>query len=456
MIASYRELRARRPELAQGEVILNVAEELRLAKRTDDLEKFYRETIESATQVGQIAGALDLAGTRGDVSALIQLSERYDRLQTGRSTPAYTTLSYTFNPGLALCQGLNVCAGRKDYSQVEKLVDFSLEAAKRKREQQSKGAAAQALRARVAALVGAGVQLRSRILVGSRYISVLIGYPQANEYFDGSVIQVLRTAFELYKRDDLSSDLVNHFRRQAAAARTPADAVYPRLALSAILWWSDQKDEAIAELTSVVNSDRPESELRIDLAELLMQQGAPSDAIELLDAVQPMDNMSLKRREELAIAAAISAGNSERAQHAAERLFGLRLDTDTQIRLAGQMHGLGLHELAGAMLGRARRRAGGQSSALVDLMTQFQRQGKLEQAAQIAMQVLRASRNSFVPTSRSALDPDTARPAAMRVLAASGRLPQLIERSARAAQDHPELGGDSPDACRLLHRSSPA
>ena len=135
------------------------------------------------------------------------------------------------------------------------------------------------------------------------------------------------------------------------AAPTPADAIYPRLSLSAVLWWSDEKDEAIAELTKVVSRGRPESDLRLDLADLLMQQGSPADAIELLDAVQPLDNMSLKRREELAITAAIAAGNAERARHAAERLFGLRLDTDTQIRLSGQMHQLGLHELADALLG---------------------------------------------------------------------------------------------------------
>ena len=98
------------------------------------------------------------------------------------------------------------------------------------------------------------------------------------------------------------------------------------------------------------------------------------------------------------------------------------------------MHQLGLHELADALLGRARRRAGGQAAMLwSSLMTQYQRQGKLEQAAQIAMQILRSSRNSLAASNlarfAAALDADSARPAAMRVLAASGRLPQLIERT---------------------------
>ena len=238
---------------------------------------------------------------------------------------------------------------------------------------------------------------------------MLIDFPQQNEYFDRTVSCALRTAFELFKRDDLMSDLVSHFRRQAAAAPTPHDAIFPRLALSTCGGATNKRGHRRNDQGR--RSLPPESELRLDLAELLLQQGVPADALELLDAVQPLDNMSLKRREELAISAAIAAGNLERARHAAERLFGLRLDTETQIRLSGQMHQLGLHELAEALLGRARRRAGGQASLLVELMTQFSA-GKLEQAAQIAMQVLRASRNgqSTPATYRACSIPTPAEP----------------------------------------------
>jgi tetratricopeptide (TPR) repeat protein len=390
------------------------------------------EVRRDARLIGQVAGAMDVAAERGDVEALIELSARYDRLQTGRSMTAlttYATASYLFAPSRAIGQGMNVCAGGKDYAGVLKLIDFILADARRKAQQQTPGAAARSRRARLAAIVGAGTFGGYSVRVGQRYMMVRISYPQDNEYFGNDVIVPLRTAFELFKRDDLSSDLVNHFRRQAEAAAAPADAIYPRLALSAIFWWADARDEAVAELTKVVALGRPESELRMDLAGILMEQGASADAIELLDAVQPLDNVSLKRREELAITAAIAAGNSERAQHAAERLFGLRLDTDTQIRLSSQMHQLGLHDLADALLGRARRRAGGQSDALVGLMTQYQRQGKLEAAAQIAMQILRASRSSITAITRSVIDPEQARAAAMRVLATSGQLPKLIERT---------------------------
>ena len=75
--------------------------------------------------------------------------------------------------------------------------------------------------------------------------------------------------------------------------------------------------------------------------------------------------MRLLRRRKSWAAAGREFGSGGRARHAAERLFGLRLDTDTQIRLADQMHQLGLHELAEAVLGRARRRAGNKATALV-------------------------------------------------------------------------------------------
>ncbi len=316
VLACYKKLRARRPELAQGEIIVNVAHELRRAKRIDDEERFYREIVEGATQIGQIAAAIELAGRRGDVAELMRLSERYDRLQTGRTTVSYSTVSYMFAPSRSISEAMGMCAERKDYSQVFKLLDFSVEAARRAKARQTPGQASRAERARRAAVfgsAGAAAFVRQIVWVGSGYILMTIDYPQDNEYIDASVISMLRSAFELFKRDDLSSDLVNHFRRQAEAARTPAEAIYPRLALSAVLWWGDEKDEAVAELAKVVAASRPESDLRFDLADILARQGSPADSLELLDAVQPLDNQSLKRREELAISAAIVTGNTERA-----------------------------------------------------------------------------------------------------------------------------------------------
>ena len=58
VISCYRELRARRPELAQAEIIQNVSNELKSAKRLEEENRFYQEVLDGAAQIGQIAGAL--------------------------------------------------------------------------------------------------------------------------------------------------------------------------------------------------------------------------------------------------------------------------------------------------------------------------------------------------------------------------------------------------------------
>ena len=276
-----------------------------------------------------------------------------------------------------------------------------------------------------------GSRYAQMIWMRTTYQTFSIDFPQVNEYLDPTAIQVLRQAYEIYRRDDLLSDLVAHFRRQADAATSPAESNYPRLALSSILWWSGDKDEAIAQLTRVVEGSRPESDLRLDLAELMEKQSDYAGSLAIVDAVQPLDNWSLRRREEVALRVAVRTGNIDRARQAAERLFGLRLDTDTQISLSGQMHQLGLHELAEALLGRARRRAGNKTSVLANLMTQYQRQEKTDQAVQVAMQILRTTTASqaSVPVVRAVDDPTYVRTAATNVLARSGRLSQLIDRA---------------------------
>ncbi|HZW30043.1 MAG TPA: tetratricopeptide repeat protein, partial [Isosphaeraceae bacterium] len=430
VLACYRSLRTRRPELAQAQILQNVSDELKRAKRVEDEERFYREAVAGSTQLAQIVGAFAMASQRGDVEGLIQLRDRYERLQPWRSSWSFSTGSFYFHgPGTAFSQGMGACAERKAYGDILRLLDFNLAAVRRRMERQTPGAA-RARRARTASS-GRPTALPYTIWVGKTARNIQIAFPLPNEYLDDVAIQVLRTAYEIFKRDDLVSDLVAHLRRQAEAAQTPADAIYPRLALSDVLWWNDDKDEAIAEFTKVAEASRAESDLRLDLAELLEQQGQRADALALAESVQPQDNTTMKRREELALRLAVASGDLERARQAAERLFGLRLDTDTQVRLAGQMHQLGLHELAEAVLSRARRRAGNKATALVGMMLQYQRQGQLDVAVQVAMQILRSTTatRQTNPNVYYAEDPDASRTAAIGVLARSGRLPQLIDRA---------------------------
>jgi lipopolysaccharide biosynthesis regulator YciM len=95
------------------------------------------------------------------------------------------------------------------------------------------------------------------------------------------------------------------------------------------------------------------------------------------------------------------------------------------------------------MLGRARRRAGNKATALVGLMLQYQRQGKLDVAVQVASQILRSTTATRQTSANVyyAENPDASRAAAIGVLARSGRLPQLIAQASAQLEKNPNAVG---------------
>ena len=108
VLSCYRSLQARRPELAQAEILQNIDDELKRTHLVEEERRFYREAIAGATQIGQVAAVLNMAARRGDVDGLIELGERYERLQAGRSQSAFTNGSFSFmGPGLSMCQGMS-------------------------------------------------------------------------------------------------------------------------------------------------------------------------------------------------------------------------------------------------------------------------------------------------------------------------------------------------------------
>ena len=61
---------ARRPDLAGAMVLINISDELKRAKRLDQEERFYREVVTGASQIGPVVGAFVLAARRGDAAGL--------------------------------------------------------------------------------------------------------------------------------------------------------------------------------------------------------------------------------------------------------------------------------------------------------------------------------------------------------------------------------------------------
>ncbi len=187
-LVCYRALRARRPELAETQILQIVFTELKRAKRIEEEEKLYRESIAGATRIGQLAGVFGLAAEKGDVENLLLLCDRFERLQSGRGgQPYYYTGSFYFaGPANALSQCMTARADAKAHDDVLKILDHELTAARKRLERQTPGSA----RARGGGSVGTTlIQTSSGALIRQTQA----GFPTPNEYLDASAIQVLRT-----------------------------------------------------------------------------------------------------------------------------------------------------------------------------------------------------------------------------------------------------------------------
>ncbi len=254
-----------------------------------------------------------------------------------------------------------------------------------------------------------------------------IEYPQPNEYYDYGAILLLRSAFEHFKKADLLSDLTNHFK--AMDARLPAnEKIYPELAVGYLSYWNEDKDEALAALTKAAELVPSDTDMKLDLAMLREKRGERDEALALADAIDPLDNATMQKRETMALRLSVQNGDVERARKAAERLFNLRLDTETQVQLAGQMHTLAMHEMAEAVMARARRRAGNKTATLVGLMQQYQQQNQMDTALQVAHQILRKPPGQQSnPNGNN--EEDTSRLQAVQTIARSGKIKDLIERA---------------------------
>ena len=189
----------------------------------------------------------------------------------------------------------------------------------------------------------------------------------------------------------------------------------------------------LATFTQATDELSDPTEMKFELAKVYEMRGDPQQALEIIDALPIADQKSMQKREIIAIRVAVKGGDIERARTAAERLFGLRLDAGLQISLAEQMHQLGMHDQAEAVMTRAGRQAGNKTDVLANLMQQYQSQGKNDVATQIAYQLLRRSGNNKFNYNRNNnywqyQNEEQLRQQAFTILKRSGKLPEMIAK----------------------------
>ncbi len=257
-----------------------------------------------------------------------------------------------------------------------------------------------------------------------------VDFPAPNEVFDQASIQVLRQAYSLYNDAEKAKELTEHFQQKLADANTPKEQKnFLKFGLGYLHWWLAEKDDALTVLTDATGELQDSDEMRFELARVHEKRGEHDLALQIVDSLPVSDQRAMQRREITALRMAVNSGNIDRARTAAERLFGLRLDSNVQIQLSQQMHQLGMHEQAEAVLARAGRQAGNRTEVLANLMQQYQSQGKNEVATQMAYQLLRrsGSRNTGNRTMSNQNEMAT-RQHAFTVLKRSGKLPDMIKK----------------------------
>lgn len=412
-----------------------VVNELKRSGRKDEAEVLLKETVQNAKSPLEIATLIPPAVEQNDFARVMRLLHRLTELKSEtNSIPSQNTRptggnsAYLLTPesqAQTLCKLMDKRAQKNKLDDLLELWDWYVPTAL-SRSQQSK-LTMKKRNSSASQNIPAGYVL---IWQNNSNQYHNLDFPASNEIFDQPSIQMLRQIFVIYESADQSKELLDHFRQKLADSQTPAEQKnFWKFAVGYLLWWGNEKDDAIQVLTEATAEIQDGDEMRFELARAHEKRGEHELALEIVDALPISDQQAMQKREIAALRMAVNAGNLDRSRLAAERLFGLRLDSGLQIQLAQQMHQLGMHEQAEAVLSRAGRQAGNRMDVLANLMQQYQSQGKNEIATQMAYQLLRRVGNrGSGGRSNSYREEASARQHAFTVLKRSGKLPEMIAK----------------------------
>lgn len=402
-----------------------VANELKLAGRTEESEQLVKQIVANAKTPSQLMSVMALRAEDEQHDEFLGYFDKWSSL-TLQDSRNPQTIQSVVQVAQLLSRRIGELGAEKKHDDVLLLLDRYLThhdawASVTRQQTQRK-------QSRSAANLGSHYY---SVWYGKRQQHVAGGNPLPSIYFDQGALQVLRNTFEVFKRNDVLSDLEKHLQKRRESAKD-ADLVNYQFAFVAFHTWNAEPEKALAEIAAASERVPQDMNLRMQAVRGRVAEQQFDEALALLDAIAPLDQDTLRERETLALEVAVRLGAHDRARQAAERLFGLRLDPEVQVQLASQMRRLGMNAEADAVLARAQRQGGNRLAALVALMSAHQADGKHDTAAQIAYQILRQSRK---PANQSTLNmrlrgggtvEDSYRNSALHVLGAAGKLKQMI------------------------------
>ncbi|TWU06369.1 DUF1583 domain-containing protein [Stieleria varia] len=186
-------------------------------------------------------------------------------------------------------------------------------------------------------------------------------------------------------------------------------------------WWGGEITKTYDAIIQLSEADPEDNDWWIERARLAAELKMPEASLEALDSINPTDQSTLQIRELAAMNLASQLGDLERAKTAAQRLFGMRLDVQTELALADQLTRLGMREMSAAVLQRSRRRGGQSVSDLLSLADRYVTNNDTDAAAEIAYSAMRKLNRG------GESNEDYYRRRAVEMLRRGGRLDAIIE-----------------------------
>ncbi len=442
------------PGVFQGEggYLTLLVEELRLAGHDEEALQLLNEHLAAASTASQLAGAMSLLFSEERFSELPDLLARWQQAALKQIAEAPVTIptrgsvrtpSSQSNSANVLSGALNMLQkwmGKlgedEENGEVLAVLERCLTVAEAEARHQRLVQAAQARRTQPS-VPGSAALGYMNVYYGKQQTQANLSFPPLNSWLDRTSITLLYQAHEVLKRNDVGSDLSEMLRQRLSVESGEGgnvdQSICNHLYLTTALWWAEEQDEAVEQMAHAAALAADDLNMQFSLASMYETRGDFDEATSLLEKIVPRDQKILQAVELRMLQLAERLGDTERARSAAERLFGLRLDSQTQLSLVDRMRRLGLGAMADAVLARAERTATNQTSSLASLMMLYQGQGKTEQATQLAHILLRKTASPINITVRGGRNPtryrtqdSSFRTQALQLLQRSGALKSLI------------------------------
>ncbi len=414
--------------------------EMRIAGHEVDIEQHTKDYIAEALRkkdMKQVVSLITMVCNRGDDEQL------WAFLELIRDNPQDPIVKTRYRSGLnASCLSMFISEDRID----KKLTKGPQDALYRKRvmtllEAMLAEEAAKPVKRRSSLRLSSLGQPRNTYRIRNQnYERITISFPPQGIGPDDEFFKSLWTLNEILKAQ--TPNWAEQLQTDGKNA-DPRLRILRKVVAGSVLQWNEKTGQAIPLLSEAVKlaeneAQNEEPELRLMWVDLLLRQGQKRQALKVIDGLTVYDQNTMGVREFAAARLAAAIGDKDRARQAAKRLFGVRLDTDTQIELAKLMRSLEMHELAADLVRRMRSRGGSNTEQLNSLMTYFAAQGDKEQAAEVAVELLRRSQPSRRQSSNSTTLIEARRRSALQTLASVGRLTSLIQSTEERLKRSPK------------------